>query len=123
MTIEEAIDYLTPIMEGRDYHQEAKDAAALTMAIAALRAQQTPAKLDRSRWKACRRCCEEEVFVKRRQYMRPIMAPLTPEQELMDRLTELTGIVYVKAQNKFCPFCGRPLTEEAWTELEKKLEV
>jgi len=23
----------------------------------------------------------------------------------------------------FCPFCGRPLTDEAWTELKKRLEV
>lgn len=22
----------------------------------------------------------------------------------------------------FCPFCGRPLTDEAWTELKKRLE-
>ena len=90
------------------------------IAISSLRAQQTPAKLDRSRWEGCP-ACNEEIFARRRQYMRPVIAPLTPEQELMDKLTDLTGIVYVKIKNKFCPQCGKPQTEEAWAELERRI--
>lgn len=91
---------------------------ASRMGASALRAQ--PAKLDRSRWKGCPDC-KGEFFEKRRQYMRPVMEPLTPEQALMDKLTELTGIVYVKVKNEFCHTCGRPLTKEAWEELERRL--
>ncbi len=79
-----------------------------------------PAKLDRSRWKGCPDC-KGEVFEKRRQYMRPVMEPLTPEKAIMDKLTELTGIVYVKVKNEFCHTCGRPLTEAAWAELERRI--
>lgn len=93
---------------------------ACRMATEALRAQQAHTRLDRSRWEECPDC-KGEVFAKRRQYMRPVMEPLTPEQALMDKLTELTGIVYVKVKNEFCPFCGRPLTEEAWAEMERRI--
>lgn len=90
------------------------------MASEALRTQQAHTRLDRSRWEECPDC-KGEVFAKRRQYMRPVMEPLTPEQALMDKLTELTGIVYVKVKNEFCHTCGRPLTEEAWAELERRI--
>lgn len=93
MTKEEAIAYLTPIMEGRDYHQEGKDAAALKLAIDALRAQQTPAKLDRSRWEVDACCCKQII-------------------------TSRNWVVHGK---RYCPYCGRLLTEEAWAELERRI--
>lgn len=65
---------------------------ALNMAIAVLRAQQSP--LDRSWWKGCRQC--------------------RPGGQL-----ELDA----DCEWSYCPYCGRPLTEETWAELEKKLEV
>ena len=55
--------------------------------------------------------------------MRTATAPLTLEQALMDKLEDLTGIVYVEVKNEFCPVCGRPLTEVAWAELERRIKV
>lgn len=53
----------------------------------ALRAQQAPTKLDRSRWKGCEYCKDiPKSFLK-----------------------------------GFCYACGRPLTEEAWAELERRI--
>lgn len=77
-------------------------------------------KLDRSWWEGCK-LCQEALFVKRIQYLRPATAPLTQEQEIMDKLAELTGTVYCKLEHRFCPMCGRPLTEEAWAELERRI--
>lgn len=126
MTREEAIE----VIENGEFWDECiipcdNDAAikfhkALDVVIAELQAQQAPVNLDRSRWEGCR-FCESKIFVKRHQYLRPVIAPLTPEQELMDKLADLTGTVYVEIKNKFCPMCGRPLTEEVWAELESRV--
>ena len=62
------------------------------MAISALRAQQTQAKLDRSRWKGCKLCNEPTLV----------------------GFTTYCGYQY-------CKNCGRPLTEEAWAELERRI--
>lgn len=123
MTIEEAIknrEECVKYLEGIGTLASPKCLEAVRMSVVALKAQQDPAKLDRSRWEECPDC-KGEVFAKRRQYMRPVMEPLTPEQALMDKLTELTGIVYAKVKNEFCHTCGRPLTEEAWAELERRI--
>lgn len=65
---------------------------ALNMAIDALRDQQTPIKLDRSRWKQCEQC--------------------RPGGQLeLDAYCEWS----------YCPYCGLPLTEEAWVTLERKV--
>lgn len=78
---------------------------ACRVACAALRARQTPAKLDRSQWDGCDRCNLE--------------------------LYKHTGVdgsgVYFQSQIPetdtflYCPRCGRPLTEEAWAELERRI--
>lgn len=68
---------------------------ALKMAIEALRAQQTSAKLDRSRWEGCD-CCT---------------AGDSEFRYLLDKWGE----------DDYCPRCGRPLTEEAWAELERRI--
>ncbi len=64
---------------------------ACRVTAAALRAQQS-VKLDRSRWEGCRFCGDEEVV----------------------------NFLLAKKE-KFCPYCGRPLTEEAWAELERRI--
>lgn len=66
---------------------------ALETAIAALSAQQTPAKLDRSRWEGCDLCRGINGHV----FHCDIVAC------------------------RFCPNCGHPLTEEAWAELERRM--
>lgn len=66
---------------------------ALEMAIAALRAQKAPAKLDRSRWKGCRLC----------------------------RGQESDYWYYGVIKFNFCPNCGFPCTEAARAELERRI--
>lgn len=58
-----------------------------------LRSRQTNTKLDRSRWEGCRWCIG-----------------LCPE---------VTGDP--RWDYRFCPKCAHTLTEEAWTELERKI--
>lgn len=95
---------------------------ALNIAISALRAQQSPTKLDRSLWEGCD-CCKGDLEGYTTQFrdMNGRSRPLyIPEGEAM--------IVAPGKYNhrfcipiKYCPFCGRPLTEEALAELERKM--
>lgn len=66
---------------------------ALNIAISALRAQQTPTKLDRIRWEGCYWC-----------------TGFCPE------VTEDPHWEY-----RFCPKFGRPLAEDAWADLERRI--
>lgn len=63
------------------------------MSVVALKAQQDPAKLDRSRWEGCEWC--------------------------IGFCPNVTGDPHWNY--KFCPMCSRPLTEEAWAELERRI--
>lgn len=74
---------------------------ALEMAIDALRTQQTPAKLDRSRWKGCY-LCKDATYL---------------GGDVCVSGTHYVGV----SEFDFCPNCGRPLTEEALAELERKI--
>ena len=51
--------------------------------------------------------CDKTVYIKVKQYAAPMLAPLTPEQELRDRLTNMTGEVYAQLDTYYCPICGR----------------
>lgn len=51
--------------------------------------------------------CDKPIYVKVIQYAAPILAPLTPEQELRDRLANMTGEVYARLESNYCPMCGR----------------
>lgn len=99
MTIEEAINILSPNSESRlvravdGFSPTQKVLCALEMAIAALHSQKTPAKLDRIWWEGCEWC-----------------TGFCPE---------VTGDPHWNY--KFCPMCSRPLTEEAWEELERRI--
>lgn len=58
----------------------------------AIRARQAPAKLDRSRWEGCDYCENQKI-----------------------------GEVMITNRRKYCSICGRPITEEAWAELERRI--
>lgn len=58
----------------------------------ALRGRQSPARPDRSRWEGCGQC--------------------RPSGQL-----ELDA----DCEYSYCPYCGRPLTEEAWADLERRI--
>ena len=95
MTEEEAIKILSPNSESRlvraadGFLPTQKVLCALELAVSALRAQQTTAKPDRSRWEGCGFCNKINQ-------------------------SRLKGIMY-------CAKCGRPITEEAWAELERRI--
>lgn len=51
--------------------------------------------------------CTAAVYIKVKRSMRPVLAPLTYEQELRDKLLDMTGEEYVELSGGFCPGCGR----------------
>ncbi len=57
--------------------------------------------------------CKTPIYVKVKQYYKPLLAPLTIEQELRDRLIDMTGEVYVKVTTRYCPFCGEKIACES----------
>lgn len=50
--------------------------------------------------------CNDELYIKTVQYTKPLLAPLTRAEELRQQLQDLTGEVYVRLPNRFCPMCG-----------------
>lgn len=59
----------------------------------------TPAHIDRSKWEECDLCS-------------------LPDGKTASRLILAETC---NGEAKYCPSCGRPLTEEAWAELERRL--
>lgn len=102
MPTEEAIKRIEDHMEVHKIgeYPHIKLAVALNMALDALRAQQTHANLDRSRWEWCHYCDGNETVME---------------------LDWIYGLDHILTDYKFCPMCGRPLTEEAWAELERRI--
>ena len=56
--------------------------------------------------------CQTPIYIKTIQYCKSLLAPLTPEQELRDKLLDMTGEVYVNIPKKYCPFCGAKMDLE-----------
>lgn len=106
MTRGEAIKILSPNSESRlvravdGFLPTQKVLSALEMAISALNAQQSHAALDRSLWEGCHYCDDQETVME---------------------LDWIYGLDHILPDYKFCPMCGRPLTEEAWSELERRI--
>lgn len=67
--------------------------------------------------------CQTPIYIKTIQYCKSLLAPLTPEQELRDKLLDMTGEVYVNIPKKYCPYCGAAMTDEAVQMVMKRLEV
>lgn len=82
--------------------------ARFQMAPAALRTQKAPARLDRSRWKWCRYCDGGQGIV---------TFEVPDELEIPEDLVEFRW----EEEPRYCPICGKSLTEEAWAELERKI--
>jgi hypothetical protein len=45
-------------------------------------------------------------------YTQSLLTPLTRAEELKQQLEDLTGEVYLRIPNKFCPMCGECITKE-----------
>lgn len=123
MTIEEAIKILDPetsretLLRYEDNEEcvEAVNEACL-VACAALRAQQAPARLDRIRWKGCEYCNDPQPY-------KDCVLPDGTERFLCALDDQPLPSCYINTRHvEFCPHCGRPLTEEAWAELERRIE-
>lgn len=80
-----------------------------------------PVKLDRSRWEGCDYCAHHKDNVE-------LCPMLSHDESDCDRgmyihdgcLISNSG-EFQYAEIKFCPMCARPLTEEAWAELERRI--
>lgn len=74
-------------------------------------ARRAPAKLDRRRWEGCSacasKCCELCLY-------QNFGGDDWPCNVCRDGFTGYKPVNY-------CPACGRPLTEEAWAELERRI--
>ena len=119
MDIEEAIQHLK---EARKYPvaYSEQEQEAYEKVFAALRAQQTPSKLDRSRWNGCEHC---DVEWEPGEYWSDDFEYDSHEFRIDDDsiLYHDSRFGWEGVTIKFCPFCGRPLTEEAWAELERRI--
>ena len=73
-----------------------------------------PAHIDREAWKPCEQCVQKEKPLDR-----------FSGHEFQIDGAEIyyhdTDYGWEGEEIKFCPWCGRPLTEEAWAEMEKRL--
>lgn len=118
MTIEEAIKHCEEVAAGKTEQGKCPECAAdhkqlgeWLREIVILRAQQTP--LDRSRWEGCE-WCNNRKCVTCHFFGRGKMKPCCnchPRKEKR---------MYKPAA--YCCVCGRPLTEGAWEEMERRLE-
>ena len=48
-----------------------------------------------------------DLYIKTTQYLRPVLAPLTREEELRQELLNITGEVYLPFVPSYCPMCGK----------------
>lgn len=118
MTIEKIIASLEKQMQEKDQLSGGdpdsiftKEATALYEAIRMLRAKQINAKLDRSRWEGCEFCngryCSDCYWW------------------LHDLCKNKCSSCIDKSNWKplvaYCSSCGKPLIEEAWEELERRI--
>lgn len=66
------------------------------------------------------RFCNAEIYIKTIQYTAPSLAPLTRAEALRQELLNLTGEVYLRLPNKFCPMCGELKREYEYERTDNK---
>lgn len=114
MTREEAIKILSPNSKSRlvravdGFLPSQKVLSALEMAVSAIYAHHTT--LDRSRWEGCTHCDDRCCCTCKYSVTRPTFPPCRE-----------CGMGLMYDPQNFCPNCGRPLTEVAWAELERRI--
>lgn len=87
-------------------------------------------RLDRSAWKPCEFCRERDREVYKTEDYPGICdfevmldGPYEITVNAYNHYTPFTEDICFSFPVLFCPKCSRPLTEEAWAMLEKRLEV
>lgn len=65
------------------------------------------------------RYCNQNFYIKTTQFLAPLTAALTREQELRDELANLTGEIYLPVPISFCPVCGEKI-ERIFNSQEKQ---
>lgn len=105
---------------------------AVDMAVDALRDKQgskvvdfdhfKPVKLDRRRWEGCEHCkgdLEGYTSCFRNTNGSSIKMYIPEGEAAIVIPGRYNHRAYIKIS--YCPFCGRPLTEEAWAELDRRI--
>ena len=95
-------------------HGKIKDRTLKSICDRANEIAYPPAHIDREAWEPCSRCRPQENSLDR----------FSGHEFLIDD----AEIYFYDSEDgwegeeiRFCPWCGRPLTEEAWAELEKRV--
>ncbi len=70
-----------------------------------------PANIDREAWRPCGACKSGKITIHVPEFRAMAVCNQHMDHEAFDLTLRL----------KFCPWCGRPMTPEAWSELEKRL--
>lgn len=84
--------------------------------VAARVLREHSAKLDRSRWEGCEHCTAGWDYNDYRKWEEGELGEIRISK---DELNIDVGPYWETVKIKFCPFCGRPLTEEAWADWRK----
>ena len=128
MTIEEALDML----EYGDWFQSVYNNLPESTANKVAEAIEALAKvvhIDRKKWEPCK-CCREPIGAE--PYAKEKYPEICDFEVILDGGDEITVNAYnhytpvteevcFSFPVSFCPKCGRPLTDQAWAELEKRL--
>lgn len=89
-----------------------------------------PAHIDRSKWKPCEFCNGKTVLYQYTNSTKLFVNTFGGAATLVTECNDCPPYADccmkdISANSafriKFCPECGRPLTEEAWAELERRL--
>ncbi len=89
----------------------------------------TPVHIDREKWEPCE-CCREPIGAE--PYAKEKYPGICDFEVILDggdeiavnsynHYTPVTEEVCFSFPVSFCPKCGRPLTDQAWDELEKRM--
>lgn len=77
-------------------------------------------RLDRNKWTGCDKCTFDWDFDNESEWGNRSFGEVRIGKGEM--LCDM-GVTWYITKIKFCPFCGKPLTEQAWEELERRVKT